>query len=132
MISKMMGFPDSSVSKESACNVKDPGSVPGLGRNKMINTVYLVWALFLPVLWSTPNSVILGKLFWTYSLPLSYFWFCSQVIVEICKVDNVYWSEIYWTLFSAQCSTKWEKVSVLIQVGIWLELQDVNAFKDGK
>ena len=27
-----MVFPDSSVSKESACNVEDPGSIPGLGR----------------------------------------------------------------------------------------------------
>ena len=27
-----MGFPDSSVGKESTCNVRDPGSVPGSGR----------------------------------------------------------------------------------------------------
>ena len=27
-----MGFPHSSVSKESACNTRDPGSIPGLGR----------------------------------------------------------------------------------------------------
>ena len=27
-----MGFPDSSVSKESACNAGDPGLIPGLGR----------------------------------------------------------------------------------------------------
>ena len=27
-----MGFPHSSVSKESACNARDPGSIPGLGR----------------------------------------------------------------------------------------------------
>ena len=26
-------FPDSSVGKESACNAKDPGSIPGLGRS---------------------------------------------------------------------------------------------------
>ena len=25
------GFPDSSVGKESACNARDPGSIPGLG-----------------------------------------------------------------------------------------------------
>ena len=29
----MMDFPDSSVGKESACNVGDPGSIPGLGRS---------------------------------------------------------------------------------------------------
>ena len=28
----MLGFPDSSVGKESACNTGDPGSIPGLGR----------------------------------------------------------------------------------------------------
>ena len=28
------GFPDSSVGKESACNVGDPGLIPGLGRSR--------------------------------------------------------------------------------------------------
>ena len=28
-----IGFPDSSVGKESACNAGDPGSIPGLGRS---------------------------------------------------------------------------------------------------
>ena len=28
-----MGFPDSSVGKESACNAGDPSSIPGLGRS---------------------------------------------------------------------------------------------------
>ena len=28
-----MGFPDSSVDKESACNAGDPSSIPGLGRS---------------------------------------------------------------------------------------------------
>ena len=28
-----MGFPDSSVGKESTCNAEDPGSTPGLGRS---------------------------------------------------------------------------------------------------
>ena len=29
----VMGFPDSSVGKESTCNAGDPGSIPGLGRS---------------------------------------------------------------------------------------------------
>ena len=29
----LRGFPDSSVGKESACNARDPGSIPGLGRS---------------------------------------------------------------------------------------------------
>ena len=28
-----LGFPYSSVGKESACNAGDPGSIPGLGRS---------------------------------------------------------------------------------------------------
>ena len=28
-----LGFPDSSVGKDSACNAGDPGSIPGLGRS---------------------------------------------------------------------------------------------------
>ena len=28
-----MGFPDSSVGKESSCDAGDPGSIPGLGRS---------------------------------------------------------------------------------------------------
>ena len=28
-----MGFPDSSIGKESACNAGDPGSIPWLGRS---------------------------------------------------------------------------------------------------
>ena len=29
----LLGFPDSSVGRESACNAGDPGSIPGLGRS---------------------------------------------------------------------------------------------------
>ena len=29
----MSGFPDSSVGKESTCNIEDPGSIPGSGRS---------------------------------------------------------------------------------------------------
>ena len=37
-----MGFPDSSVGKESACNVGDPGSIPGLGRSPGEGKGYLL------------------------------------------------------------------------------------------
>ena len=30
---RFLGFPDSSVGKESACNAGDPSSIPGLGRS---------------------------------------------------------------------------------------------------
>ena len=29
----MLGFPDSLIGEESACNTRDPGSIPGLGRS---------------------------------------------------------------------------------------------------
>ena len=32
-IPTILGFPESSVGKESACNAGDPGSIPGLGRS---------------------------------------------------------------------------------------------------
>ena len=33
MLTLLLGIPGGSVSKESACNAGDPGSVPGLGRS---------------------------------------------------------------------------------------------------
>ena len=36
----IMGFPDSSVDKESTCNVGDPGLIPGLGRSPGEGKVY--------------------------------------------------------------------------------------------
>ena len=33
LLLKLKGFPDSSIGKESACNAKDPGSIPGSGRS---------------------------------------------------------------------------------------------------
>ena len=35
-----MGFPDSSVGKESTCNAGDPGLIPGLGRSTGEGIVY--------------------------------------------------------------------------------------------
>ena len=55
------GFPDSSVGKESACNVGDPCSIPGLGRSAGEGIGYPLqysWASLvaqlvknLPVMW---------------------------------------------------------------------------------
>ena len=38
-----MGFPDSSVSKESFCNAGGPGSIPGLGRSAGEGIGYPLW-----------------------------------------------------------------------------------------
>ena len=45
-----MGFPDSSVGKESACNGEDAGSIPGLGRSAGARIGYpphYSWAIFV-------------------------------------------------------------------------------------
>ena len=58
-----MGFPDSSVGKEFACNAGDPGSIPGLGRSPGEGVGYPLqysWASLvaqlvknLPAVWET-------------------------------------------------------------------------------
>ena len=48
-----MGFPESSVGKESACNVGDPGSIPGLGRSTgegIGHPLQYCWASLVPQL----------------------------------------------------------------------------------
>ena len=48
-----MGFPDSSVGKKSACNARDPGSIPGLGRSAGDEIGYPLqdsWASLVPQL----------------------------------------------------------------------------------
>ena len=62
-ITSQLGFPDSSVGKESACNAGDPGSIPGLGRSPGKRIIYLLqdsWASLvaqlvknLPAMWET-------------------------------------------------------------------------------
>ena len=47
----LLGFPDSSVGKESACNAGDPGSIPGLGRSIREEIGYPLqysWASLVP------------------------------------------------------------------------------------
>ena len=38
------GFPGSSVGKESACNARDPGLIPGSGRDRLPTPVFLGFA----------------------------------------------------------------------------------------
>ena len=58
-----MGFPDNSIGKESACNARDPSSIPGSGRSPGEGKGYLLqysWASLLaqlvknlPAMWET-------------------------------------------------------------------------------
>ena len=48
-----MGFPDSSVGKESTCNTRDPGWIPGLGRSTgeaIGYSLHCSWASLVPQL----------------------------------------------------------------------------------
>ena len=62
------GFPDSSVGKESACNVEDPGSIPGWGRSTGEGLGYPLqysWASLVAQLVNNPPAV---QETWVWSL----------------------------------------------------------------
>ena len=55
------GFPHSSVSKESACNAGDPGSIPGLGRYAGEGIGYPLqysWSSLVTQLVKTPPAIL--------------------------------------------------------------------------
>ena len=55
-----VGFPDSSVGKESACNAGDPGSIPGLGRSAGEGIGYPLqysWAPLVALLVKNPPAM---------------------------------------------------------------------------
>ena len=55
-----LGFPDSSVGKESACSAGDPGSIPGSGRSTGEEIGYPVqysWASLVAQLVKNPPAV---------------------------------------------------------------------------
>ena len=57
---ELMGLPDSSVGKESACNAGDPGSIPGLGRSSGEGIGYPLqysWASLLTQLVKNPPAM---------------------------------------------------------------------------
>ena len=54
------GFPDSSISKESACNAGDPGLIPGLGRSSGEGIGYplqYTWASLVAQLVKNPHAM---------------------------------------------------------------------------
>ena len=56
----LMGFPDSSVAKESACNAGDPGLIPGLGRSAGEGIGYSLqysWASLVAHLVKNPRAM---------------------------------------------------------------------------
>ena len=56
-----MGFPDSSVGKESACNAEDPSSILGLGRSAGEGIGYPLqysWASLVAQLVKNPSAML--------------------------------------------------------------------------
>ena len=87
-----LGFPDSSVGKESACNAEDPGLIPGLGRSagegigyplqyswaslavQLVKNLATVWETWVRSLgWDDPlekgkathSSILVWRILWT-------------------------------------------------------------------
>ena len=80
-----MGFPDSSVGKESACNTGDPGSIPGSGRSPgegIGHSLQYSWASLvaqlvknLSAMWRPGFDPWVGKIPWkSERLPTPVFW----------------------------------------------------------
>ena len=69
-----MGFPDSSVGKESACNAGDPGLIPGLGRSPREGIGYWLqysWSFLVAQLVKNPparQETLVRSLGWEDSL----------------------------------------------------------------
>ena len=85
ILSLYLGFPDSSVGKESTYNAGDPGSIPGLGRSTGEGIGYPLdysWASLvaqliknLPAMWETWVPSLVGKVPWRRErLPTPIFW----------------------------------------------------------
>ena len=77
----MLGFPDRSVGKESACNVGDTGSIAGLGRYAGEGIGYPLqyfWAFLVAQLIKNPPAMQetwFGKVLWRRErLPIPVFW----------------------------------------------------------
>ena len=79
-IEHVLGFPDSSVGTESACNAGDPGSIPGSGRSTGEGIGYPLqysWASFVAQLVKNPPGFDPwgGKILWRRErLPTPIFW----------------------------------------------------------
>ena len=82
---RLLGFPDSSVGKESACNARDPSLIPGLGRSPGERVGYPLqysWASLVAQLVKNPPACgrlgfypWVGKIPWRGErLPTPVFW----------------------------------------------------------
>ena len=85
IVSRFMGFPGNSASKESACNAGGPGLIPGLGKSAGEGIDYPLkhsWASLVaqmvknpPAMWETWVHPWVGKIPWRREqLPTPVFW----------------------------------------------------------
>ena len=58
----MLGFPDSSVGKESTCNVGDPGLIPGSGRAPGEGIGYALQCSWAPLKGGSWTSLVAQRL----------------------------------------------------------------------
>ena len=97
-----LGFPDSSVDKESACNAGDPGLIPGLGKSAGEGIDYPLkhsWASLVaqmvknpPAMWETWVRPWVGKIPWRREqLPTTVFWpgeFMGCIVHGVSRVRH--------------------------------------------
>ena len=92
-----MGFPDGSEGSESACNARDPGSIPGSGRSpgKGNSSIPLQYSCLENFLWSLE-----GYNPWGCKLSdTTFFLFISVICLTSCYTEHVPWEP---TLFILQ------------------------------
>ena len=63
-----MGFPESSVGKESACNIGDPGLIPGMGRSTVEGIGYPLQYSWTSFVTQQVNNLLAVQETWVRSL----------------------------------------------------------------
>ena len=63
-----LGFPGGSAGKESACNVRDLGSIPGLGRSPREGISYLLWFPWASLVAKMVKNMPAMRETWVWSL----------------------------------------------------------------
>ena len=91
-----MGFPESSVGKESACNAGDPGLIPGSGRSSVEGNDY---PLQYSGLENSMNCIVYGvPKSWTQLSDFHFHLLNLGVGVVVCHIHE---------LISTQLQTQW-------------------------
>ena len=96
-----LGFPDSSVGIESACNARDPSLIPGLGRSPGEGIGYVLqysWASLVPQLIKNPPAMwetLVQSLGWEDPLKEGIAAHCSILAWRIPKNGGAWWAAVH-------------------------------------